>query len=54
MGFAIFIQLGIMLRHFADFAESLRELRASGQVTLGLGAASVEPITGILKGSAPG
>ncbi len=54
MGFAVFIQLGVMLRHFADFAESLRELRASGSVTLGRGAASVEPVTAVLRGKAAG
>lgn len=50
MGFAIYIHLGVMLRHFADFAETLRELRTTGQVTLAPAAATVEPITGILRG----
>ncbi len=54
MGFALFIQLGVMLRHFAEFAESLRELRATGQVTLGPGAASVEPITAVLRAPSAG
>ncbi|MEP6870929.1 MAG: isocitrate lyase/PEP mutase family protein, partial [Anaerolineaceae bacterium] len=49
MGFAIYIHLGVMLRHFADFAETLRELRITGQVTLDASAATVEPVTAILR-----
>ena len=54
MGFAVYIHLGVMLRHFADFAETLRELRTTGQVTLDVGAATVEPITGLLSGKPAG
>lgn len=54
MGFAVYIHLGVMLRHFADFAETLRELRTTGQVTLDAGAATVEPITGLLRGKPSG
>ena len=50
MGFAIYIHLGVMLRHFADFAETLSELRRTGQVMLAPAAATVETITGILRG----
>ncbi len=53
LGFAVYIQLGIMLRHFSDFAASLAELRATGRVTLSREAASVEPITALLRGDAP-
>jgi 2-methylisocitrate lyase-like PEP mutase family enzyme len=49
MGFAMFIHLGVMLRHFADFGAALAELKESGTVALGPGAASVEPITRILQ-----
>ena len=54
MGFAVYIHLGVMLRHFADFAGSLRELREEGQVTLSPGEASVEPITAVLRRSPGG
>ena len=54
MGFSIYIHLGVMLRHFADFADSLRELREEGQVTLSPGEASVEPITAVLRRSPGG
>lgn len=54
MGFPLYIHLGVMLRHFADFAETLRELRESGQVTLAPGTASVEPITRVLRGEPAG
>lgn len=50
MGFARFIQLAVMLRQFADFEASLREVRDSGTVSLSPGAASVEPITRVLSG----
>ncbi|MBA4179125.1 MAG: carboxyvinyl-carboxyphosphonate phosphorylmutase [Anaerolinea sp.] len=50
MGFALFIQLGVMLRHFAGFEAILRELRDSGSVSLSPAAASVEPITRLLSG----
>ncbi|MEO6397641.1 MAG: isocitrate lyase/PEP mutase family protein [Tepidiformaceae bacterium] len=52
MGFAVYIQLGVMLRHFADFAASLKELRTSGGVALDDAAASVEPVTAVLRGPA--
>jgi 2,3-dimethylmalate lyase len=50
MGFAIYIHLGVMMRHFADFRDSLAELRDTGSVRLGRGDASVEAITELLRG----
>ena len=50
MGFAIYIHLGVMMRHFADFRDSLAELRDTGGVALTHGDASVEPITKLLLG----
>lgn len=49
MGFAVYIHLGVMLRHFADFRAALDELRTTGRVALGHEAASVEPITALLR-----
>ncbi|MCK9520858.1 MAG: isocitrate lyase/PEP mutase family protein, partial [Dehalococcoidia bacterium] len=49
LGFKVYIQLGVMLRHFADFRRSLDELRDTGEVTLTGEDASVEPITRILQ-----
>jgi 2-methylisocitrate lyase-like PEP mutase family enzyme len=49
LGFAVYIHLGIMLRHFADFWESLTELRDTGTVALRADDASVEPITELLS-----
>jgi 2,3-dimethylmalate lyase len=50
MGFAVYIHLGVMMRHFADFRDSLAELRDTGSVTLGKGDASVDAITELLRG----
>lgn len=50
LGFAIFIHVGIMLRHFADFRNSLAELRDSGRVALSGEDRGVERITGLLRG----
>jgi 2-methylisocitrate lyase-like PEP mutase family enzyme len=50
MGFAIYIHLGVMLRHFSDFRRSLEELRQSGRVDLPREDLSVEPITRLLGG----
>jgi 2-methylisocitrate lyase-like PEP mutase family enzyme len=50
MGFAIYIHLGIMMRHFADFRDALAELRDSGTVTLKPGDATIDPITNLLRG----
>ena len=49
MGFAIYIHVGIMMRHFVDFAASLAELRQSGTVKLATGEEFVEPITRLLQ-----
>lgn len=49
LGFAVYIHLGIMLRHFADFWGALTELRETGEVTLREDDASVEPITELLS-----
>jgi len=50
LGFAIYIHLGVMMRHFADFRASLAELRDNGQVTLQPGDESVQPVTDLLRG----
>ena len=49
LGFALYIHLGIMMRHFADFRNALEELRATGRVALEPGDTSVEPITELLR-----
>jgi 2-methylisocitrate lyase-like PEP mutase family enzyme len=51
LGFALFIHTGIMLRAFADFRRSLKELRDTGHVTLDAEDQEVEPITDLLRGS---
>jgi len=50
MGFAVYIHLGVMLRHFSDFRRSLEELRTSGRVAVPAEDLSVEPITRLLQG----
>lgn len=50
MGFAVYIHLGIMLRHFSDFRRALEELRDTGAVSVPAPDLSVEPITHILQG----
>lgn len=50
LGFAIYIHLGVMLRHFSDFRRSLEELRDSGMVHVPQEDLSVEPITRLLAG----
>ena len=50
LGFKIYIHLGVMLRHFADFRRSLEELRATGRVALSDEDATVEGITKLLAG----
>jgi 2-methylisocitrate lyase-like PEP mutase family enzyme len=50
LGFAVYIHLGIMMRHFADFRRALEELRDTGRVTLADADASVDPITDLLRG----
>lgn len=49
LGFKLYIQLGVMLRHFADFRRSLEELRDTGLVALDPADAAVEPITELLR-----
>ncbi|MEO8540732.1 MAG: isocitrate lyase/PEP mutase family protein, partial [bacterium] len=48
MGFALYIHLGVMLRHFSDFRRSLEELRDTGAVVVPDADLSVEPITALL------
>jgi 2-methylisocitrate lyase-like PEP mutase family enzyme len=48
LGFALYIQLGVMLRHFADFWTALNELRNTGTLTLHPDDATIEPITEVL------
>jgi 2,3-dimethylmalate lyase len=50
LGFAVYIHLGVMLRHFADFRATLAELRETGRVSLDPADAAVEPITRLLQG----
>ncbi len=50
MGFAIYIHLGVMLRHFSDFRSSLQELRDTGSIQVSSADLSVEPITRLLGG----
>jgi 2,3-dimethylmalate lyase len=50
MGFAVYIHLGVMLRHFSDFRRSLEDLRESGRVAVPRQDLSVEPITRLLGG----
>lgn len=50
MGFAIYIHLGVMLRHFSDFRRSLEELRDTGHVHVPREDLSVEPVTRLLLG----
>jgi 2-methylisocitrate lyase-like PEP mutase family enzyme len=49
LGFAVYIHLGIMLRHFAAFRASLEELRSTGRVDLSPEAERVEPIVELLQ-----
>ncbi|MGD9932389.1 MAG: oxaloacetate decarboxylase [Dehalococcoidia bacterium] len=50
LGFAIYIHLGVMLRHFADFRAQLMELKETGTVAIADRDATVEPITRLLAG----
>jgi 2-methylisocitrate lyase-like PEP mutase family enzyme len=47
LGYRLYLHLGVMLRHFADFRAALGELRATGRVQLGEDA-GVEWITALL------
>lgn len=49
MGFAIYIHLGVMLRHFSDFQAALAELGDTGRVHVPAESLSVEPITKLLS-----
>jgi 2-methylisocitrate lyase-like PEP mutase family enzyme len=49
LGFAMYIHLGVMLRHFSDFRRSLEELRETGSVHVPREDLSVEPITNLLS-----
>ena len=53
LGFKLYIQLAVMLRHFAAFRDSLAELRATGRVTLAPGDESIQPITDLLAADRP-
>ena len=53
LGFAVYIHLGVMLRHFADFRASLAELRDTGHIALSPGDESVQPITDLLRTERP-
>ena len=49
LGFRLYIHLGVMMRHFADFRHALAELKVTGSVELPAGAESVEPVTRLLS-----
>ncbi|MBK7724756.1 MAG: isocitrate lyase/PEP mutase family protein [Dehalococcoidia bacterium] len=49
LGFAVYIHLGLMLRHFSDFRRALEELRVSGRVHVPEADLSVEPVTRLLR-----
>jgi 2-methylisocitrate lyase-like PEP mutase family enzyme len=49
LGFAIYIHIGPMLRHFASFRSSLEELCDTGGVALAAGEERVEPIVELLR-----
>ncbi len=49
MGFRLYIHLGVMLRHFADFWGSLNELRNAGTIALHPDDATIGPITELLS-----
>jgi 2-methylisocitrate lyase-like PEP mutase family enzyme len=48
LGFKVYIQLGVMLRHFADFWAALNELREKGTVALHPDDATIGPISELL------
>ncbi|MFN0096818.1 MAG: oxaloacetate decarboxylase [Dehalococcoidia bacterium] len=50
LGFKLYIHLGVMLKHFADFRETLAELRDTGRIAMAPADLSVEPITTLLAG----
>ncbi|MCA9832207.1 MAG: isocitrate lyase/PEP mutase family protein [Dehalococcoidia bacterium] len=50
LGFAVYIHLGVMLRHFADFRAQLQELKQTGAIALAESDATVEPVTRVLSG----
>lgn len=49
LGFAVYIHLGLMLRHFSDFRRALEELRDTGRVHVPHEDLSVEPVTRLLR-----
>ncbi|HKS90790.1 MAG TPA: isocitrate lyase/PEP mutase family protein [Tepidiformaceae bacterium] len=51
LGFKLYIQLAVMLRHFAAFRDTLAELRDTGRIELAPGDESIQPITDLLAGS---
>lgn len=54
LGFAIVINIGVMMRHFSGFQASLEEMRRTGNVALRPEEISIEPITALLAESEPG
>ncbi|MCA9825067.1 MAG: isocitrate lyase/PEP mutase family protein [Dehalococcoidia bacterium] len=50
MGFKIYIHIGTLMRHIADFRDGLGELRDTGRVTLSEEDGSVKPVTRLLGG----
>jgi 2-methylisocitrate lyase-like PEP mutase family enzyme len=50
LGFAIYIYVGTMMRHYADIRDRMVELRQTGRIQLADADASVKPITALLRG----
>ena len=49
LGFALYIHIGTMFRHFAAFRDSLNELHTTGAIALNPEDARVGPITELLE-----
>jgi 2-methylisocitrate lyase-like PEP mutase family enzyme len=50
LGFKVYIHIGTMMRHVADFRDSLGELRHEGRIRLAEEDSSVKPVTELLGG----
>ncbi len=50
MGFKVYIHIATLMRHVADFRDSLAELRDTGAIALSEADSSVKPVTELLGG----